>query len=118
MDAALRRFLMNAVEMIERTGAFADGKSFFDRFGNVGLGQKHGFAQRRPQASCAAMAEANVHPEPCVFSLLRWSPPSVRFAAIEENVDGFFHVAALDDHGVRASLDDLARRRFHHRRDP
>src|SRR5712672_3186595 len=33
--------------------------------------------------------------------------------AIEEDVDGFIHVAALDDYRVRAHLNDFSGRSFH-----
>ncbi len=60
------------------------------------------------------MADANVQPEPCVFSLLSVRRRACSTSdAVKENVDGLFHVAALDDHGARAALDDFARRRFH-----
>ena len=35
------------------------------------------------------------------------------FGAIKEDVNGALHVPALDDHGGRAHLHDLPRRRFH-----
>ena len=46
VDAAGGRFLVDAIEMIERTGALADGVTFFDRFRHVRFGEQHGFAQR------------------------------------------------------------------------
>src|SRR6266403_553494 len=33
--------------------------------------------------------------------------------AIEQDIDGFIHVAALDDYRVRAHLHDFSRRGFH-----
>ena len=40
-----------------------------------------------PPASCAAIAEENVHPDPCVFGLLTWSPPKVsHFGSVEQHV--------------------------------
>src|SRR5712675_48392 len=48
VDAALRRLLMGAVEMVERTGAFADGKSFLNRYGHIRFCEEHGLPQRTP----------------------------------------------------------------------
>ena len=48
VDAARGRFLVDAVEMIERAGALADGETFFDGFGHIGFGEQHGFPQRAP----------------------------------------------------------------------
>src|SRR6266851_4913905 len=45
VDAARRRLLMDAVEMIERTGSFSDRESFFDGFGDIGLGEENGIAK-------------------------------------------------------------------------
>ena len=69
VDAARRRFLMEAEKLIERAGTLADLVGLFDGFGDVGLGEHHGFAQLRPHASCAAIADENVHPDPWVFGL-------------------------------------------------
>src|ERR1700722_9936720 len=114
VDAARRRFLVNAVKMIERAGAFADGKTFFDLFRHVGFGEQHGLAQRATAGKlrgngggeCASRAVR-------VFAFEVIAAETQHFRSIEENVDGFFHVAALDDHGERATLDNLARRGFH-----
>jgi hypothetical protein len=46
VDAARRRFLVNAIKMIERARAFTDGVTFFDGLGHVGFGEQHGFSQR------------------------------------------------------------------------
>ena len=35
------------------------------------------------------------------------------YLAIEQHIDGAFHVAALDDHGVRAHLHNFSGGRFH-----
>ena len=45
MDTARRRFSTQAVEMIQRDAAFADGVALFDGFRNVGLGEHSGFRQ-------------------------------------------------------------------------
>ena len=70
VDAALRRFLMHAVEMVERAGALADGKSSFDRFGHIGFCEQHGFAQRAPAGKLRGNGRSECAPDPCVFSLL------------------------------------------------
>ena len=69
VDAARRRFVMSAIEMIERAGTFADGKAIFDGLSRISFRKHHGFAQRPPEASCAAIAEAKVQPDPCVCSV-------------------------------------------------
>ncbi len=48
VDAARRRFLVHAVEMIERAGTLADGESFFNGLGDVGFGEQDGLAQGAP----------------------------------------------------------------------
>ena len=45
VDAAGRRFLMEAEELIERACAFADCVRLLNGFGNVSLRQNHGFAK-------------------------------------------------------------------------
>jgi hypothetical protein len=38
MDAARRRFVMSAIEMVERAGAFPNGKTIFNGFHYVSFG--------------------------------------------------------------------------------
>jgi hypothetical protein len=38
MDAARRRFVMSAIEMVERAGAFPNGKTFFNGLHYVSFG--------------------------------------------------------------------------------
>ena len=45
VDATRRRFLANAVKVVERPGAFADGKPLFDGLGYVGFSEQHSVAQ-------------------------------------------------------------------------
>ena len=45
VDAARRRFLMEAEELIQRAGAFADRVGLLDRLGDVSLRENHGFAK-------------------------------------------------------------------------
>ncbi len=48
VDAASGRFRVDAVKMVERAGAFADGETFFDGFGHVRFGEQDGFTHGTP----------------------------------------------------------------------
>ena len=43
VDASRRGFLVNAVEVIEGAGPFANGITFFDGLGYVGFCEQYGF---------------------------------------------------------------------------
>ena len=106
MDAARGRFPVDAVEVIERAGTFPDGVTFLNCFGHVGFGEQHGFAERPP----AGQARGNRGRESAsrsvrIFGLQMIAAESQYFDSVKEDVDGLFHVAALDDHGARAPLE-------------
>jgi len=48
VDAARGRFLVDAIKVIERAGAFSDRVAFFDRFCHIRFGEQDRFAQRAP----------------------------------------------------------------------
>lgn len=45
MDAAGRSFLMEAVKLVERASAFADGVRLLNGLGHIGFGEYHGLAE-------------------------------------------------------------------------
>jgi hypothetical protein len=49
VDAARWRFVVNAIEMIERTGTFSDGKAIFYGFHDISLCEHRCLAQAAPQ---------------------------------------------------------------------
>ena len=50
VDAARRRFVVSAVEVIERSRTFSDRKAGLNRFQHVGFRQHHRFAQAAAQS--------------------------------------------------------------------
>src|SRR5258708_7066686 len=100
--------------MIERAGALADGVTLFDGLGHIRFGEQHRFLQWAPARKLGSdgrreRASGSVR----VFTLEMIAAEAKHFRPVKEDVDGFLHVATLDDHGARTALDDLARCGFH-----
>jgi hypothetical protein len=49
VNAARRGFLVGAIEMVEGTGTFSDGKSIFNGFQDISFCKHHCLAQTAPQ---------------------------------------------------------------------
>jgi len=114
MDAAGGGFDALAIEMIEWDAAFADGVALFDGFHDVGFGEGRSFEKRargselRCNRRCKRAASS--------VGVIRFHAVSAElddFGAVEENIDGALHVAALDDYCAGAHVDDFARGGFH-----
>src|SRR5256886_12557765 len=114
VDAAGGRLDALAVEMIELDAALADGIALFDGFRDVGLGQRGRLEQRAPSGKLRGKCGGKRTPR-AVRSLFFHAVASELkdFRAVKKNVIGALHMAALDNDGASAHLDDLARGRFH-----
>ena len=114
VDPASRRLNALAVEMVEGDAAFADGVAFFDGLGDVGFGKGGGFEQGAGGGELrgdgggerAARAVGVVG-----FYLV--AAELDHFRAVEQDIDGAFHVTAFDDDSAGAHLYDFAGGGFH-----
>jgi len=49
VDAPRRRFVVTSIEVVERTGAFPDGKAIFNGFHYISFGEHDRLVQAPPQ---------------------------------------------------------------------
>src|SRR5712692_8964595 len=87
-----------AIEMIEGHAALADGVALFDSFGDVGFGERGGFEKR----ATGSELRGNSGRKGAAGSVgvVRFHAVAAEldhFGAVEKNVHGALHVAALDD---------------------
>src|SRR6266851_2964090 len=114
VNAAGGRLNTLAIEMIERNAAFADGVALFDGFGDISFGERSGLEQGA--ASGKLRGKCRGKGAACTVQGLFFHAVAGElkdFRAVKEHVVGALHVAAFDDYGSRAHLDDLASGGFH-----
>src|SRR5436309_6880310 len=114
VDAAGGRLDALAVEMIERDAALANGVAFFDGFGDVSFGERRSF--KKSARGGQLRSDGGRKGAASSVRVVRFHPVAAKLnhlGAVEENVDGAFHVSAFDDDGASAHLDNFARGGFH-----
>ena len=114
VDAASGRLDALAVEMVEGDAAFADGIPLFNGHCDVGFGKSSGFQQRARggQLSGDGGSEGATGTV-SIFGFYFVAAELDYFGAVEEDVDGAFHMAAFYDDGVGAHFNDFSRGGFH-----
>src|SRR2546428_4569945 len=114
VDAAGGRLDALAVEMIERDVALTNGVAFFDGFGDVSFGERRSF--KKSAGGGQLRSDGGRKGAASSVRVVRFHPVAAKLnhlGAVEENVDGAFHVSAFDDDGASAHLDNFARGGFH-----
>src|SRR5574341_2583995 len=95
--AARSRLLQEAVEVMERAGAFADGKALFNCFGDVSLGEHDGVGKLASAGKLSGDGGGkSAAGAVSVFGFDAFAAESENFQTVEQEVDRLLQVATLD----------------------
>ena len=114
VDASWRRLLMEAEELIERSGTFAGLVGLLDRFGDVGLGENRRFAKLLTacelRGQCGGERAAGAV-RVRAFHVI--AAERIDSRSIAQHIDRPFQVSARYDHRSRAHLKQFLPGRLH-----
>ena len=100
--------------MVKRAGAFPYGKAIFNGFQYISFREHHRLVQAAPERELRGNGRRKRAARSVgVFGANVIAAQRERLGAIEKQIDGLVHVAALDDHGASPALDQFAGRGLH-----